>query len=145
MTKFTFDQNFKLWIRFRFDKIPYYELYSYLNFLLPLDTLQCNGSWACLNVKTLFPGMMIPMLKTRRSLNHLIFNMGIPILVRQHFYIETVPWSTLIQIMACYLICTLPYLNQTNLPSLITPEASLFGASIDMESCLFMKLHWQLP
>ena len=31
------------------------------------------------------------MLKIRRSQDRLIFNMGIPILVRQHLYIETAP------------------------------------------------------
>ena len=35
--------------------------------------------------------MGIPMLKMRRSQDCLMFNMGIPILVRQHFYIETAP------------------------------------------------------
>ena len=38
--------------------------------------------------------MGIPMLKIRRSWDCLIFNMGIPILVRRHLYIETAPrWS----------------------------------------------------
>ena len=37
--------------------------------------------------------MEIPMLKIRRSRDRLIFNMGIPILVRQHLYIETPPRS----------------------------------------------------
>ena len=35
--------------------------------------------------------MGIPMLKIRRSRDHLIFNMGIPILVRWHIYIEMPP------------------------------------------------------
>ena len=35
--------------------------------------------------------MGIPMLKVRRSRDHLIFNMGIPILVRRHLYIERPP------------------------------------------------------
>ena len=40
--------------------------------------------------------MGIPMLKIRWSQNRLIFNMGIPILVRQHLYIERAPcWSWL--------------------------------------------------
>ena len=34
------------------------------------------------------------MLKIRRSWVRLIFNMGIPILVRRHLYIETAPWSS---------------------------------------------------
>ena len=38
-----------------------------------------------------FPGMGIPMLKIRRSRDRPIFNMGIPILVRGHLYIETAP------------------------------------------------------
>ena len=40
------------------------------------------------NIKTTFPGMGIPMLKITRSWDRLIFNMGIPILVRWHLYIE---------------------------------------------------------
>ena len=35
--------------------------------------------------------MGIPMLKIRRSQDRLIFNIGIPILVRQHLYIEIPP------------------------------------------------------
>ena len=42
----------------------------------------------CLNIRTVFPGMGIPILKIRRSCDRLIFNMGIPILVRRRFYIE---------------------------------------------------------
>ena len=38
-----------------------------------------------------FPGIGVPMLKIRRSVRPLIFNMGIPLLVRRHLYIETVP------------------------------------------------------
>ena len=40
---------------------------------------------SCLNMKPSFPGMRIPMLKIRWSRDCLIFNMGIPILVRGHF------------------------------------------------------------
>ena len=32
------------------------------------------------------------MLKIRWPQDRLILNMGIPVLVRQHLYIETVPW-----------------------------------------------------
>ena len=46
-----------------------------------------------LNIKTVFPGMGIPMLKITRSRDRPIFNMGIPLLVRRHLYIETVPRS----------------------------------------------------
>ena len=44
-----------------------------------------------LNIKTVFPGKGIPMLKIRRSRDRLIFNMGIPIMVRRHLYIEMGP------------------------------------------------------
>ena len=44
------------------------------------------GPWR--NIKTVFPGMGISMLKIRRSRDRLIFNMGISILVRRHLYIE---------------------------------------------------------
>ena len=38
-----------------------------------------------------FPGMGIPMFKIRRSWYRLILNMGKPILVRRHLFIETAP------------------------------------------------------
>ena len=44
--------------------------------------------------KTVFPDMGIPMLKIRQSRDHFIFNMGIPMLVRWHFYTETAPLDT---------------------------------------------------
>ena len=51
---------------------------------------------------------MIPMLKIRRSHDHLIFNMGIPIPEKDGLYIETGPWSqvskgirTLGQLLTC--------------------------------------------
>ena len=46
-----------------------------------------------LNIKTVFPMYGIPMLKIRRSRDRLIFNMGNPILVRRHLYIETAAFS----------------------------------------------------
>ena len=44
-----------------------------------------------LNIKTVFPGMGIPMLKKGRSWDYLIFNMKNPITARRHFYIQTPP------------------------------------------------------
>ena len=67
--------------------------------LLLLITNVRQGSYAptasgtLLNIKAVFLGVVIPMLKIRRSWDRLIFNMGISILVRRHFYIETVPWE----------------------------------------------------
>ena len=49
-----------------------------------------------------------PILKIRRSLDHLIFNMGIPILVRWHLYIETGPRSILVQIMVFHMPGKMP-------------------------------------
>ena len=43
-----------------------------------------------LNIKTVFPGMEISIMKIRRSSDSLIFIIGIPVLVR-HCYIETTP------------------------------------------------------
>ena len=40
------------------------------------------------NIKTVFPGMVIPMFKMRQSQDHILFNMGIPTLTRLHLYIE---------------------------------------------------------
>ena len=44
-----------------------------------------------LNIKTVFPGMGIPMLKIRRPAGRLIFNMGIAIPGKTVFLIETAP------------------------------------------------------
>ena len=49
-----------------------------------------------LNIKTISPGVGISMLKIRRSWDHLIFNMGILILVRWRLNIEMVPWFFLL-------------------------------------------------
>ena len=69
-------------------------------------------------IKTVFPGMGISKLKIRLLWDHLIFNMGIPILVRRYFYIETAPWylyweSWYLQIMIFILIQTLGCWNDT--------------------------------
>ena len=50
------------------------------------------GEQVPVSIWSSFPGMGIPMLKIKRSRDRLIFNMGIPILVRRHLYIETGPW-----------------------------------------------------
>ena len=42
------------------------------------------------------------MLKIRRSRDRLIFNMGIPILVRPHLYIETVPRASAVIYLSSY-------------------------------------------
>ena len=52
-------------------------------------------SGPCLNRKTDFAKYGIPMLKIRRSGERLIFNMGIPVLVRWHFILRRNPaWDT---------------------------------------------------
>ena len=45
------------------------------------------------NIKIVFTGRGIPMLKIRRSWDHHIFIMGIPILIGRQIYIETAPWK----------------------------------------------------
>ena len=55
-----------------------------------------QSSWTPYQYKDSFPGMGIPMLKIRR----LTFNMGIPILVRRHFDIETVLWCPLLGVLS---------------------------------------------
>ena len=58
--------------------------------LLQLQLLSMLSAlyWAISQYKTIFPGMRIPMLKIRRSWGRLIFQMGIPILVRRYLFIE---------------------------------------------------------
>ena len=47
------------------------------------------NTWVQSQYKDGLYGYGIPMLKIRRSWERLMFNMGIPILVRRHLYIET--------------------------------------------------------
>ena len=47
------------------------------------------------------------MLKIRRSWDRLIFNMGMPILVRRHLYIETAPWCTVMNLIQ--LLVSIPH------------------------------------
>ena len=71
-----------------------YGVVSFLrNTLLVQNVLLCDGilfatSWAHLNIKKVFPGMGISIIKIRWSWNHLILIMGIPALVRHDLYIE---------------------------------------------------------
>ena len=70
----------------------------YLNqWWLILLTHICVTRPQWVKVKMVLTSIGIPMLKIRWSLDHLIFNMGIPILVRQHIHIEMAPrifWKT---------------------------------------------------
>ena len=53
--------------------------------------MDAQEAWAASQYKTVFPMYGIPMLMIRRSQGRLIFNMGIPILVRRHLYMEMPP------------------------------------------------------
>ena len=70
---------------------PSTQRYSKIRFLRSIKIGPSGNTGPRLNIKTVFPGMGIPMLKIRRSQDRLIFNMGVPILVRQHLYVEIVP------------------------------------------------------
>ena len=61
-----------------------------LVFLILASRFRTYGSR--LNIKIVFPMYGIPIFKMRRSGGHLIYKMGIPILVRRHLYIKTAPW-----------------------------------------------------
>ena len=71
-----------------------------------------QGPGPFLNIKTIFPGYRDSHVED----NRLIFNMGIPILVRQHLYtyIEMAPWrtiligSSLVQLTTCHLCSIKP-------------------------------------
>ena len=65
-------------------------------YVLPLPQmlviLSCRSAeWAVSIHGPSFPGIGIPTLKIRRSRDRLIFNMGIPLLVRRHIHIEMAP------------------------------------------------------
>ena len=68
--------------------------------LARLDFRMILGGWTILqnlprprlNIKTVFPGIAISIIKMRRSLDRLIFILGITILIKRHLHIETTPW-----------------------------------------------------
>ena len=66
------------------------------------------------------------MLKIRRSRHHLIFNMGVHILVRRHLYMKTAPCSTklLSTIPARQYLIEADLLQMTVVPSLATVHKS---------------------
>ena len=68
--------------------IPFFLKCSHLG---PVVYYFCWPPGPPLNIKMVFAGMRISMLKIRLSRDSLILNMGIPILVRRHHYIETAP------------------------------------------------------
>ena len=55
-----------------------------------------------LNIKSVFLGIGTPSIKIRRSSDHLIFIMGIYILVRCHIYIELTPRIGIWNIIRCF-------------------------------------------
>ena len=72
--------------------------------------------------------MEIPMLKIRRSWDRLILNMGIPLLVRRHLYIETAPWNLSFpgfligSCPRCRAFNIIKHMNWTNVISFQEPE-----------------------
>ena len=58
---------------------------------LSIETLAMTGPGHCLNIKTVFPSMVIPIIKVRRSSDRLIFMMGVTILLVRRLYIEMAP------------------------------------------------------
>ena len=59
---------------------------------------------------TTYPGLEIPMLQIRRSWDRLIFNRGIPIVVRRHLYIDTAPLVLSVQRARASTVMILTYL-----------------------------------
>ena len=68
---------------------------------VPICLKSMSESGPRLNIKPVFPGMGIPMLKIRRSQDRLIFNMGIFILIRRHIYIEMAPDLLSVHVPVC--------------------------------------------
>ena len=96
-----------------------------------------------LNIKTVFPGMGIPMLKIRWSWDHLIFNMGIPILARWHLYIETAPWSLIHVMMLSYQYNQSLCGDKTVIrPSVIRPSYLHKGISYTGKIMSFLSPRW---
>ena len=82
-----------------FDRLKMSKIAHYITCINPATTIAMMHGPTCqgytgphLNLKTIFPRMGIPLLKTRWSWVHLIFNIQIPILGRWYLYTETDPW-----------------------------------------------------
>ena len=71
-----------------------------------LEDAEYNCCWASLNIKAVFLGKWIPMLRIKRSRDRLIFNIGVPIPVRRQFYIETAaPRGVVYGCPVCVCVC----------------------------------------
>ena len=82
------DRTAKLWSTDRT-----YPLRTFVGHVQDVDVSTCviREARACLSIKTVFTRYGDSHVKIRRSRDRLIFNMGIPILVRWHLYIEMTP------------------------------------------------------
>ena len=84
-----------------------------------------------LNIKTIFPRYGGSHVKDKTVTNCFIFHMGIPILVRRHFYIQMAPWSSN-ELQKIYYITECTYI-------LVLPTAAQF-LSIKLHKIIF-QLH----
>ena len=89
-----------------------------------------------LNVKTVFQGMMISIIKIRRSWDGLIFIMGISILIIWHLYIDTDPRSCV--------VCLHPHLGTTDLTPLVwRPGWFLSLVYIGVQPTIYRVVPWE--
>ena len=99
------------------------------------------GTRTHFNTKTIFPGMETPRLTIRWSRDHLVFNTGIPILVRQHLYAARLS-ATTVQTQLRFQ-CHMNYQGTSykRLWGIITPIMSLplTGLSSEGDNTLFDK------
>ena len=84
-------------------------------------------SGPCLHIKTILPCMGISMLNIRWSWDHLIFNMGILILVKWQFYIDVGPWILFWQKHTPFPLCH--FLYWQNLKMICLGSLALLGSS----------------
>ena len=93
-------ENVSIWWRHHVSIIKIRKLWACLFFIMGFLSQENvfilkQPPGLCLNIKTIFPGTGITMLKIRRPLGRLIFNMGIAIPGKTVFLIETAPRSFL--------------------------------------------------
>ena len=74
------------------DTFGRHQLQEWYCQLISIQMIKKEGPGLCFNIKTIFPGMGVPIIKVRQSWwDCLIFLMGILILVRAHPYIKMTP------------------------------------------------------
>ena len=134
-------------------------LIKYLNFLSSFFEVEwvshnllqwwpgCDTLKAHFNIRNIFPGLGIPILKKKWSWDCLSFVMEIPMLVRQHLYTEMIPLVKkniyILKIVGCNCLTYLTHWGRDKMAAV--SQTTLSNAISWMKMLEFrLRFHWSL-